>query len=791
MSARRTPTATYRLQLHAGFGFGDAATVVPYLSRLGVSHVYCSPVLQAAPGSMHGYDVVDHTRLSADLGGRDGWDRLVAACRAEGVGLVLDVVPNHMAVPTPESLNAPLWDVLAHGRASAYASWFDIDWDAGEGQLLLPVLGRPLADCLRAGDIVVDAEHGVVRYLDHVFPLAPGTEKLESQHYRLAYWRVGNEELNYRRFFDVTTLIGVCVERPEVFDATHEVLLGLVAAGEVDGLRIDHPDGLADPAGYLSRLRAVTGGAWTVVEKILEGPEELPSSWACDGTTGYDAAAAVTAVLVDADGEEPLSAAYARFTGRGATFSEVVERSKRQAVEQLLVAEVDRLLRDLEPVRRQDLNAADFTPRGLRCAIVELLVAFGVYRSYNDDEASLPRVDAAVARAARRAPDRQAELAWLGAVVRRDVGGASAAEFVTRFEQTTGPAMAKGVEDTAFYRYHRLVALNEVGGDPGEFGRSVDDWHAYCTRLAGDWPATMTTLSTHDTKRSEDVRARLLVLAEIPGEWEQAVTRWRDRAGAVTSAGDANSDYLLWQTLVGTYRPARSADAGPLPPERLLRYLLKAAKEAKERTSWTDPDARFEAALADQVDRIHADAELMNDVGSWVEGHLIGPGGSNSLAQKLIQLTMPGVPDVYQGQELAELCLVDPDNRRPVDFDVRRRMLDDLATADPKLLVTATAMRARRERPAAFAGSYEAVAATGTAAAHVLAFARGDDVVTVATRLPVGLRHAGGFGATELELPAGSWRDALTGSVVTSARVADILGQLPVALLVRTDGAQE
>ena len=782
MSAGRRPTATYRLQLHAGFGFDEAAAIVPYLSQLGVSHVYCSPVLQAVPGSMHGYDVVDHTRLSADLGGAEGWGRLVAVCRAEGLGIVVDVVPNHMAVPTPESLNAPLWDVLMHGRASAYASWFDIDWDAGDGKVLLPVLGRPLADCVRDGEIAVDPEQGVVRYFDHVFPLAPGTEKLESQHYRLAYWRVGNEELNYRRFFDVTSLIGVCVERPEVFDATHEVLLRLVADGDVDGLRIDHPDGLADPAGYLSRLQSATGGAWTVVEKILEGKEMLPPSWACAGTTGYDAAAAVTGVLVDASGEAALTAAYVRFTGRDARFADVVEQGKRLAVQQLLGAEVDRLLRDLEPVRRQDLDAADFTARGLRDAVVELLVAFDVYRAYGDDTDSLRHVDAAVARAGSRAPGREAELTWLGRVLRRDVGGAAAEEFVTRFEQTTGPAMAKGVEDTAFYRYYRLVALNEVGGDPGEFGRPVEDWHAYCARLVHDWPATMTTLSTHDTKRSEDVRARLLVLAEIPTEWEQAVTRWRERAGTI-SAGDANTDYLLWQTLVGTYSPA----SGPLPIDRLLGYLAKATKEAKERTSWTDPDARFEAEVADHVHHIYADTELLADIGAWVEEHLVGPGGSNSLAQKLIQLTMPGVPDIYQGQELPDLALVDPDNRRSVDYELRRRMLDDLAAADPKLLVTATALRVRRERPASFAGSYAAVAATGAAAAHVLAFARGDDVITVAARLPVGLQRAGGFGTTELELPAGSWHDAITGEAVTSARVGDILRGLPVALLVRTE----
>ena len=771
------PTATYRLQLRAEFGFDAAAAVVPYLSRLGVSHLYLSPILQAVPGSAHGYDVVDHTRLSDDLGGRAGWDRLVAACRAQDLRLVVDVVPNHMAIPSPENLNTPLWDVLAHGEASSYASWFDIDWAAGDGKVLIPVLGRPLADCLRDGEIQIDTARAVVRYFDHVFPLAPGTEKLDAQHYRLAYWRTANDELNYRRFFDVTSLVGVRVEAPEVFAATHALVLGLIRDGDIDGLRIDHPDGLADPAGYLDSLHAASGGVWTVVEKILEGDERLPGSWACDGTTGYDAAAAVTGVLTDPAGEEPLTAAYGRFTGRNEKFAQVVEQGKRLATDRLLGAEIDRLGRDLDAVRRHDLDAADFTARAIREAIVELLVGFGVYRAYADDAESQQRIDEAIATAIHRMPERRPELDWLGRVLRREVGGRAAEPFVTRFEQTTGPAMAKGVEDTAFYRYLRLVALNEVGGDPGEFGRSVDDWHDYCARLARDWPATMTTLSTHDTKRAEDVRARLLVLAEIPLEWERAVSGWRDRVGSV----DPNTDYLLWQTFVG----AHGGKTGPLPQQRLLDYLVKAAREAKERTSWTDPDEAFERGLADLVARIYADEDLLRDIDEWVHEHIAAPGHSNSLAQKLLQLTMPGVPDIYQGQELSELSLVDPDNRRPVDYESRSLLLDDLDSAPAKLSVTARALQLRRERPRTFAGGYTPIEVSGTAAAHAVAFMRGDDVVTVATRLPVGLQRAGGFGETSLALPPGSWHDVLTGEDVTSPLMADVLRRLPVALLAR------
>jgi len=480
----------------------------------------------------------------------------------------------------------------------------------------------------------------------------------------------------------------------------------------------------------------------------------------------------------DPRGEAPLTEAYTRFTGRTSTFPDVTAEGKRLAVEQLLPAEVERLLRDLDPVRSDDLTAADFTRRGLREAIVELLVRFEVYRAYADDPISRRRIEHAVHDAAAALPARREELAWLGRVLLRDAGGAAAEAFVTRFEQTTGPATAKGVEDTAFYRYHRLVALNEVGGDPGEFGRPVADWHDYCGQTARDWPATMTTLSTHDTKRTEDVRARLLVLAEIPHEWEQAVTGWRGRAPGV----DPNTDYLFWQTLAGAW---------PIEAARMHGYLEKAAREAKERTSWTEPDAAFEQAMHAFVDAVYADDGLMRDVGAWVEQHLLEAGRSNSLAQKLLQLTMPGVPDVYQGQELVGFALVDPDNRRPVDYDARRRALDALesddASVDPKLLVTATTLRLRRARPQTFAGPYSRVPARGAAAEHLLAFSRADDVITVVTRLPVSLQRAGGWHDTVLPLPAGRWRDALTDRPVETETVAGLLEQLPVALLVREE----
>src|SRR4051794_30707934 len=412
MPSTTPPTATYRLQLRREFGFREAAAVVPYLAALGVSHVYCSPVLEAVPGSAHGYDVVDHSRLSPELGGDEGWAELVARCREHGLGIVVDVVPNHMAIPTPERLNRQLWDVLRLGRESSYAEWFDVDWAAQGDRLLMPVLGDPFDDCLARGEITADAAAGVLRYFDHEFPLAPGTEALaddvralhDSQHYRLAHWRIAGDELNYRRFFDVTTLIGVRVERPDVFDATHVKLLELVRSGEIDGLRIDHPDGLADPGGYLDRLAAASGGVWTVVEKILEHGEVLPSSWACAGTTGYDAVAAISGALTDPAGEKPLTELYVAATGEDGDFGGCVVTAKRQVVEQLFRAEISRLVREL---RRPEL-AGPVPPAvpdaDLYAAIAELLVWFDVYRAYPGDEASRQRIDIAVARAADAAP---------------------------------------------------------------------------------------------------------------------------------------------------------------------------------------------------------------------------------------------------------------------------------------------------------------------------------------------------------------------------------------------------
>ncbi len=815
------PASTYRLQLREGFGFAEAAGLAGYLAGLGVTHLYLSPILQAAPGSAHGYDVVDHSRVSADLGGEEAFRAMVSRLRRHGLSVVVDVVPNHMARPAPEWLNAQLWSVLRHGRESPFASWFDIDWDAADGRLLLPVLAGPAEECL--GDLAVAAtpDHGpVLRYLDHALPLRDGTEGLplpvllDEQHYRLADWHDAAARLNYRRFFDVDSLMAIRVEDPAVFAASHRVLLRLYAEGLIDGLRIDHPDGLADPGGYLRRLAEATGGAWVVVEKILARDERLPA-WRCAGTTGYDTLALVGGLFTDPAGDAPLTAEYVRFTGGPRRFAGVERDAKRFIAGGTFAAELSRLVRVLGRAGCPALGG--FTAADLREVLIAMLAHFGVYRAYlTPGQPPPPAAAGAVTAAADSAraeldprlhPAVEAVRAALlglggmtGGAARPAPGGtalpspaarAARAELTVRFCQTTGPVLAKGVEDTAFYRWSRLVSLNEVGGSPDQLGIDPARFHAAAGRLAAAWPATMTTLSTHDTKRQEDVRARLAVLAERPRQWADAVARWHGMAMALPAAAAAaairapepDTEYLMWQTLAGTW---------PIDGERLRGYLTKAMREAKTRTSWTEPDTGYESAVLELAAAVLADRHLTAAIGGFVAA--IAPDArANSLGAKLVQLTMPGVADVYQGCELAGFALVDPDNRRPVDYRRRRALLAALDAGEPpagldaeKLLVTSRALRLRRAHPGWFAGSYDPLAAEGGAARHVVAFARGGHAVTVATRLPVGLRRRGGWADTALPLPGAGWRDVLTGDRYPGRRppLAELTGRLPVALLV-------
>ncbi len=729
--------------------------------------MYCSPLLPSSHGSDHGYDVIGFDTVDPQRGGPDGWTRLLAAARARNLALVVDIVPNHTGVAVPAE-NPAWWDLLKLGRGSAYARWFDIDWL--RGRILLPVLGDEFEDSQLE---VVASPGGVseLRYFEHRFPIAPATEPrdgdtgadvLAHQHYELVNFRRADTDQNYRRFFAVSTLAGLRVEDKQVYDATHEQITRWVAEDGVTGLRVDHPDGLADPLGYFQRLRGLLGeDGWLLIEKILEAGEQLPDEWPVDGTTGYEALGEVCGVFVDTAAEETFTDLYRELTGDTRTSADHVAAGKRQGVSTILQAEISRLARLAPSVE----NAAE--------ALAELAVRFPVYRSYVPTGADVLASAIEAAQAAR--PDLADAIGALSARL-----ADPADELCVRFQQTSGAVMAKGVEDTAFYRYSRFIALNEVGGDPDHFGVDAQRFHDAQADRQRRAPLSMTTLSTHDTKRGEDVRARLAVLSELPGEWSRLVR------GLLSAAPlpDLGFAYLLWQTFAG---------AGLIERDRMHAYAEKAMREAAQSTNWIDPDDEFESAVHRAVDAAYDDPAVSEPLAAFVD--TITPyGWSNSLGQKLVQLTMPGVPDVYQGTELWEDSLVDPDNRRAVDFASTRALLEKLdsdgspppidASGAAKLWVTSRALRLRQQRPELFTG-YTPLRASGAGAAHALSFDRGG-AITVATRLPATLERDGGWRDTVLELDAAA-TDVLTGRSFGdgAVRLAELFAVYPVALLVR------
>ena len=901
------PSATYRLQLHAGFPLARARELVDYLARLGVSHVYASPLLRARRGSQHGYDVVDPTALDPELGAEADLEALASELRAQAMGLVVDIVPNHMAT----SSENPFWeDVLAHGRSSPFAVWFDVDWDAARGKILLPVLGDLRARVVTRGELSLAYTDGQLRlrYYDQSFPLDPatvplvlarGVERLgrldrarvqaivdalrnlpsrasmaiaegaarraaaadalgrlralydgtraarahvdtavarfatgaggatrlaalmDAQAYRLVYWRRAAGEVSYRRFFNVGDLVGVRVEEPAVFEATHARVRDWVARGWIDALRVDHIDGLADPRGYLARLRA-EAPVPVYVEKILTGDERLPADWPVAGTTGYEFLNALEAIFIHPHGAATIDAWYRRLAPAPG-FEEVARAGKRRMLATWLAPDARRLGRDLARILRH--RTRGLRKRDLTDAIVEVMVHFPVYRTYIDADgvSSTDRgiVERALAgaKSARRARRRAVDLVR-DALLGSDDDPRRLA-FVRRFQQTTAPVMAKGVEDTALYRWIPLVARNEVGGDPGApLDGAVARFHAANQDRAARWPRSLLATSTHDTKRSADVRARLDVLSEVPERWLAAVERWRAwsrphrRLVQGRFGPDRNTEYLLYQTIVGVWPLGGLADPafGGLR-ERVRDYMLKAVREAKVQTSWIAPSAGFEDAVRAFVDAVFAARAFLADVDAFV-GAIARPGLWNALARTLVHLTAPGVPDVFQGDELWSFALTDPDNRRPVDFARRRAALDALPdaaratelVADPedgrvKLHVVRTALAIRRLQPDVFAGDYEPLTAIGPAAEHVFAFARSASngaAITIVPRVTAGLVSdprrppigAGVWTSTEIRLPPRlaslGYADALTGTTVAGESLAlgDVLATFPVALLV-------
>ena len=870
------PRATYRVQLRPGFGFSEAAELVEYLAELGISHLYASPYLQAALGSAHGYDVVDHRRVNVELGGAAGHARMSRALAARGLGQLVDLVPNHMAVGTAD--NAWWWDVLENGPSSRYASYFDVDWHPGEdadNRIVLPILGERYADAVATGLIKVTREEArfLVSYWDHRLPVAPralceplgraaakagapelaffadalgalpkpgATDQastarrhrdrqvieqllsrlfaarpelghavdaelvslaadasrldafLEHQNWRLGFWRYALGELSYRRFFDVATLAGLRVEEPWVFDDVHALVLGWLADGTIDGLRIDHIDGLRDPSAYLEQLRSRAPKAWLVVEKILAPGEPLPERWPIDGTTGYEFIRLVDGVFVDPSGQAPLDQLWAEFGGDPAPLAAQARRARIEVIDGLLASERDRLVSLAVRMVEGEPTLRDVTARELKDAITELLASYPVYRTYArpgqpSSAVDVAHADAAFAAAAVGQPDVDRRV-WeaLRSALLLERTGPVEVELAVRFQQTSGAVMAKGLEDTLFYRHARLLALNEVGGAPDRFGVSLDELHQSLTTAR---PRSLLATSTHDTKRGEEVRARLFVLSELPQLWAEVVKRWSERAGRYRTGAlvDRPTEYLIWQTLVGAW---------PLSVERARAYLEKATREAKQHTSWLKPNPAYEAAVGAFAEGVLGDVELSTELAEFVAS--IDPAAQRtSLSRTMIKLTAPGVPDIYQGTELWETSLVDPDNRRPVDYGVRRALLQRARDASPevalrgageglpKLWLIHRVLHARKRRPDWFEGAYRRIAVEGDEAERVIAFGRGEDLIVLAPRWTA---RPVNWGATHFELPPGVWDDVLTAEVFDGGGaffVERAWARFPVALLAR------
>jgi len=879
----RIPRSTYRLQFQRAFDLRQGRALVGYLAALGISDCYASPILESRPASPHGYDICDHGRVDDELGGEPAFEAFVDALSSHGMGLILDFVPNHMAADP--RFNHWWRDVLANGPRSRFARFFDVDWTPVKPELrskvLLPVLGDLYGLVLERGELELGTdEHAlVVRYFDQWFPIDPVSAEriqaggsvaealrayngragdaasfdrlhdlLERQAYRLSYWKAAFHEINYRRFFDINDLVGLRMEDAEVFDATHALILRWIGDRKVTGLRLDHIDGLFDPRQYLERLRAAGGDVHLLVEKILSAGEELPASWPVHGTTGYDFLNDVNGLFVEPAGARVLQSFYERFTGRSIPFAIEAYVAKKLITATSMASELNVLAQAINRISETDRRWRDFTLDSLRDALREVVACFPVYRTYLNAEgasrADAATVETAIARSRQRSPAMDGAIFEFlrGALLPIRDGTLTDREhrdrlgFAMKFQQYTGPVQAKGLEDTAFYRANVLISLNEVGGEPRRLGLSVAEFHDANRRRRERWPHAMLATATHDTKRGEDARVRIDVLSEMPRDWRIAVSRWSDlneanrtRLGA-DHAPSRNDEYLFYQSLVGVWPPDGDGRAGPQLVERMVQYMLKAAKEAKLHTSWISDNRSYDDALALFVRESLSGPTSERFLAAFrpIAARVARAGMVNSLAQLVLKLSAPGFPDFYQGTELWDLSLVDPDNRRPVDFGARERMLsaltpylderaryeartalipDMLATWPDgriKMWITACGLRLRSRRGELFcAGDYRPLEATGDRAAHVVAFARvytGESLIAVAPRLtvkltrddhplPLGERSWGDTRivfANGLRLPS-TYRNVLTGEIVGlqagPIRVADVLATLPVALL--------
>ena len=907
MKARPVPLSTYRLQFNRSFTFSQAADLVPYLAELGITHCYASPYLRSRPGSMHGYDIIDHHHLDPEIGTPEDYQRFVSTLHQHGMGQILDVVPNHMGILSAD--NAWWLEVLENGEASTYADFFDVDWyplkDELQGKVLVPVLGDQYGTVLDRGELKLtfDAEKGEfsIFYFQHRFPVNPreyprilgygqeslqqqlgpdnesllelqslisafnhlpgreeaapekrverlrdkeinkrrlaalcarspditdfidqnvqkinGTpgesssfdtlhELIKSQAYRLAYWRVAADDINYRRFFDVNDLAGLRQEDQTVFLQTHEFVLQLLREGNIDGLRIDHPDGLYDPKQYFERVQGseekdAGRSYYLVAEKILTGDEQLPETWPIHGTTGYNFSNLVNGLFVDPASERKLDRVYRAFTGRHASYKELVYQCKKLVMDQLLNSELNVLANYLSRIALADRHTCDFTLKSLRDALIEIIACFPVYRTYVTGQA-VSESDRAYINEAVNCAKQNSSTAetsvydFIREVLLTSQGHGhplfyqrSVIHFAMKFQQYTSALMAKGVEDTSFYRYNRLVSLNDVGGNPLRFGVTPEQFHREILQRKRNWPDEMSATSTHDSKRSEDVRARINVLSEIPTEWHRKVRTWRemnrDKKTFHDVAGEPtpNDEYLLYQTLVGAWP---SGDEASNPPEsfrnRIREYMLKALREAKEKTSWANQNEEYESAVTKFVEGVLGSRNFRDDFIPF-QRKISHFGMLNSLSQTLIKLTAPGVPDTFQGNELWEFNLVDPDNRRAVDYDRRRRVLAEFAELCKdgcdqqstfvrelaakmddgriKAYLIWKTLNLRKRRPELFqSAEYLPLDVTGEQAKHLFAFARRHKEQTLVVLAP---RLCAQMLRGEARMPSGeqSWQNA-------------------------------
>jgi (1->4)-alpha-D-glucan 1-alpha-D-glucosylmutase len=902
--------ATYRLQFHRDFTFRDATGLVPYFATLGISHLYASPIMKSRPGSLHGYDIIDHNRLNPEIGTEADFRSLIAALHAHGMGLILDFVPNHMGVGGND--NAWWLDVLEWGQDSPFATYFDIQWDAGradlKGRVLLPVLGDQYGVILEKGQITLrfDSQEGSFSawYFDHRFPISPrsytpilaaGGETLaelacawaglevvpkdgvreraaelkrrlannarepaiagamatalrrfngecgepssfrrlhrllEAQAYRIAYWRVAAEEINYRRFFNINELAGLRVELPQPFNDIHRMVFSLIERGDVQGLRIDHIDGLFEPRAYCEQLhRRLAVPFYIVVEKILARYEGLPD-WPVAGSTGYDFLNQALELFVDPQGEARMTRIYGRFANPDENFDDILYACKKRIMRVNLASEMNVLALEFHDLSLSEWRTRDFTLNGLRAALEEVIAAFPVYRTYVSPQGARADdrryIEWAIALARKRW--RAADLSIFDFVhdvltgksvdQNLDHRRAGALSAAMHFQQVTGPVMAKAFEDTAFYRYFRLLALNEVGGDPRRFGISVAAFHHLTQERARSWPRAMVTTATHDTKRGEDARLRLALLSEMPREWSSRLTQWlrlnRSRRAEVDGqvVPERNLEYLFYQALLGAWPP----DLAPQDVagvkrlgDRIEAYMIKAVREGKQQSSWSNPNIDYEAALQRFVREVldaSRKSPFLTEFHTFVAS-LARLGAVASLSQLVLKLTVPGVPDIYQGGELWDYSLVDPDNRSPVDWGMRRALLEDIAAASPadlaerwqdgreKLFVIRRLLESRRSHPALFAAAdYQPLEVIGGQSGHLCAFARnggGASLIVAVPRLVNALYRGGrnaDWGTAQIVLPGhGNWRDVFTGrNLVLQERicVADLLREFPVCVL--------